>query len=271
MLIDALNGPIISGRHGTGRRRLPDPMLLRDHVVHVWSVSLDDISWLVEFLSRFLSADEVERAMNFRSSLDRRRFIICRAALRIILAGYHITATPSAIRFRYGEYGKPAISAPETLVPLRFNVSHAGGMALIAVTRRFELGIDVEPVRSIEDIEGIVEEVLSSPERRQFDLLTRSQQVTAFLTAWTRKEAYGKARGMGLAFPLRDLSVSLDPNAHTQFLGGDDGSRVVSLQSVQVDAHYIAALAVEGAGYPTVMRSWVSLKAFRLREPRALV
>jgi len=122
--------------------------VLGDDDLHVWRSSLDLPDTRVKRLRQILSLDERARADRFHFQLDRQRFITARGCLRIILAQY-VASCPSEIRFSYGPYGKPSAANTSALAgELRFNLAHAGGLALYPMTRRCEIGVDLEKVRA---------------------------------------------------------------------------------------------------------------------------
>jgi 4'-phosphopantetheinyl transferase len=150
---------------------------------------------------RILGEAERVRALRFVRPRDRRRFIICRGSLRLVL-GQLVDDPPEAITLRFGPGGKPELAAsrpPGVAPPLRFNVTHSGDLALIAVSLDRELGVDLERMRTISEAARIVESYFTSAEQAQFAALDEQARPAAFLRGWTRKEAILKARGVGLA------------------------------------------------------------------------
>jgi 4'-phosphopantetheinyl transferase len=171
--------------------------------VDVWYVDLDgDQDW--RSCAPVLSEDERARADRFHSAVHHRRFVACRAALRSILAR-EVDADPATLHFHDGPYGKPELA--DNHRDVRFNLSHAGGNAVIAVCRHFEVGVDIEPLRPVHDLERVAKIVFSDAELGQ--LAEAGDKNRAFLNGWTRKEAYIKALGTGFSEPLRAFSVSL--------------------------------------------------------------
>ena len=114
-----------------------------------------------------------------------------------------------AIRFQYGRWGKPRLDG--NTEDLRFNVAHAGGRAIIAVCRHFDVGADLEPLRTVRDRDRVAQLVFSDAELHQ--LAQSDDKDRLFLSGWTRKEAYIKALGTGFSEPVRRFSVSLADTA----------------------------------------------------------
>ncbi|MGD2071123.1 MAG: 4'-phosphopantetheinyl transferase superfamily protein, partial [Gemmatimonadota bacterium] len=196
-----------------------------------------------------LSPDERARADRFRLPEDHRRFVTVRHALRLVLGG-HLGEAPDSIRFRYGPQGKPALEAPGAADAVRFNVSHAGDRALIAVARGREVGVDIERVR-LEPVDALdlAERFFSSREAEALASLPPAQVASAFHAGWTRKEAFMKAVGKGLALPLDAFDVSLTPGEPARLLAtrwDPAEAERWSLKALDVGPGYAAALAVEG-------------------------
>jgi 4'-phosphopantetheinyl transferase len=163
--------------------------------VDVWLVALDCALPLDP-----LSEGERERAARFVRDGDGRRWAAARTALRLLLAGY-AEADPHALRFEEGPHGKPAFATDAGVAAsgLRFNLSHSGDLALIAVARDRELGIDVELPRRPIDHVAIARRVLGAEEAEGLGALADPRErERAFLRAWVRWEAVLKCRGTGI-------------------------------------------------------------------------
>jgi 4'-phosphopantetheinyl transferase len=146
---------------------------------------------------------ERDRAERFHFGRDRLRFVLRRAYLRRILAGY-LEIEPSAVRIHVSSLGRPRL---DPRCDLEFSTSHSEGMAVVAVARGRQVGVDIERFRDVDDALGLASGLFSEPE---IDLL-RSTPLPArsrvFLGLWTRKEATAKALGIGLAIPLDGFAV----------------------------------------------------------------
>lgn len=210
--------------------------------VDVWRVPLDAPPDRIEELTQGLSEDERARALRFYQSKDRRRFIFARAALRQILATT-LQVAPDALRFGYGPQGKPRLVDGA----LCFNLSHSDELALVAVARGREVGVDVERMRAARDAARLARRFFARNESDALMALPPAQRLAAFYRCWTRKEAYLKARGDGLSLPLDAFEVSLDPDAPAKLLAAPDGAGTWALCDVPAGPEYAAALAVEGA------------------------
>lgn len=231
-----------------GGRELPE-MLLQTDEAQVWRIGLDPPPGRLAELDALLSAGERQRAERFAFPHLRRRFVVARGALRTIL-GRYLELTPEAIRFRYAPRGKPALAEPPES-PLRFNLSHSHELAVCAVTLGREVGVDVEWVeRAGLELERLAAAFFSPTERAVLAGLPESDRAVAFFDCWTRKEAYLKARGEGLAIPLAAFDVSLAPGAPAALLAGRGLAADVGrwrLHPLELGPGYRAALAVEGS------------------------
>jgi 4'-phosphopantetheinyl transferase len=229
---------------------LPPPALaLARDEVHVWRLALKPAAshpWAAEDL---LSPDESARARAFRFSVDREHWIVARAWLRTTLARY-LRCEPGELAFRYGPHGKPAL-APGCGGPLAFNLTHTADLALLAVSRGREVGIDVERVQPMPDLHQLAAGVFTPREWALFDRLPPTLRHEAFLRCWTRKEAYAKARGEGLALGLSGFEVAFLPDAPPALLTTPDDARELSrwaFHNLRPGAGYVGALVVENVG-----------------------
>jgi 4'-phosphopantetheinyl transferase len=190
----------------------------------------------LDALYAFLSAEERARAARFHFDKHRHEFIAARGMLREIL-GEYLKVDPKSVYFSYNSYGKPAVDG------VYFNLSHSGGLALYAVSRTRELGVDVERIDPVFAFEQIPEQFFSRVEVDALRALPESLQLQAFFNCWTRKEAYVKARGLGLSLELHSFDVSLAPGDPAVFLRGAGDWSVEALTPAP---GYVAAIVGEG-------------------------
>ena len=185
----------------------------------LWYVDLDVSADALSGFRHWLSDDELAKAERFRSDLVRARYIVGRATLRLVLAD-RLGCSPAAIRFSYGTNGKPMLEGGRGYI--EFSLAHSEGDAVIALTCGAVIGVDIEFLRPIADVESLAHLVFSDVERRELELAP--DPVSAFLNGWTRKEAYVKALGLGLTAPLREITVSLSARAELFSTGLRDQS-----------------------------------------------
>ena len=155
-----------------------------------------------------LSSAERQRASRFAFALDRRRFTVARAWLRRLLSA-RLGIRPESIELVYGAHGKPALARRCAASDLRFNVSHADDVAVYAFSSGREIGIDIESIRVIGDAEDIAARFFSRRENEAYRALDPGDRSLGFYNCWTRKEAFVKALGDGLDYPLDRFDVSL--------------------------------------------------------------
>ena len=225
--------------------------------IHVWRFALDLPAPAVARLRDTLAVDEVARASRIRASRGRDRFIAAHGVLRQIL-GRYLGAAPGQLRFRAGPAGKPALASPGSSW-LRFNLSHCQDLALCAVARGREIGVDVERVRGERDWEGMAARHLAAIERARLDRLPALERSAAFFACWTCKEAYCKATGAGLAQPLSRVAIDLRPGAPAALVV--EGGERWSLRRLDPGPGFAAALVVEGQGWELRCRQWPALSA----------
>ena len=240
-------------------RPAPETLTLLRDEVHVWRASLQTTAARMDELYLTLAADERERAGRFHFRADRDHFVVARGSLRAIL-GRYLGIGPSQVRFRHGPYGKPELAGEDRISSIRFSVSHSSDLALYAVARGREVGVDLECIRP--DLAGgeIAERFFSPLEVAALRALPDEQQPQAFFNCWTRKEAYVKARGEGLSLPLDRFHVSLVPGEPAALLSDEGDPQATEdweLQNLETGPCYAAALAVEGYGCWLTCWRWV--------------
>jgi 4'-phosphopantetheinyl transferase len=216
--------------------------------VDVWRVSLD-ASLKAESSPNILSPDEIARAGRFHFDKDRNRFTRCRSALRTLLASY-LAIPASEISFQYSDGGKPRLMTERNPQALEFNVSHSGNLALIAVGSKYRLGVDIEKIRDDVDTTALAERFFSPRERTELQALPDHRRVAGFFACWTRKEAFLKATGDGLCFPLSGFSVITDPDRDPvieEIRGNREVTKQWFLADLSVADGYRATVAVEAA------------------------
>lgn len=186
---------------------LPGELRTAPNCVDIWTVPIRSAGGIIEELRQSLSSDERKRALRFYAEEHRNSFVVGRGILRAILASY-ISARPEDLIFGYGSKGKPYLKKhPE----LHFNLGHSGELAVYAVAGD-ELGVDVERMKTVEDWQKISKRFFSLRETDELAKLHPAQQMAGFFACWTRKEAYIKATGEGLAAGLDKFSVGVNPS-----------------------------------------------------------
>jgi 4'-phosphopantetheinyl transferase len=226
--------------------------------VHVW---IADLAGYIPSANEFLltlSPDEQVRADRFVFELHRGRFIACRGILRDIL-GHYTGVAPKLLRFDYNTYGKPELASDPGRGQVKFNISHSAGLAAFAITSGRRIGIDIEHVRPLDDLHSITKRFFSASEQEALANLAPEESTRGFFSCWTRKEAFIKAKGMGLSIPLDSFDVSVHPDEPPRLLrdSGDPGeTEKWSMAALRPSDDYVGALAVEGAGWQLAVSRW---------------
>lgn len=232
--------------------RMNDPVLgklaIAPQEIHVWQADLDVQETELTQLRATLSEDERARADRFHFEKDRRHFTAGRGFLRSLLAHY-LRQKPSQLQFVYSDRGKPSLAPSLNPEQLAFNISHSNGIALYAFTRDRTIGIDLEQIRPLEDAAQLARRFFCPGEYEAMRSLPKAQQQHAFFNGWTRKEAYLKATGEGIA-QLQAVEVSLLPGQPAALLRVPANTSLErwSLYELTVRSGYAAALAVEAQG-----------------------
>jgi len=228
--------------------------------VHCWCANLDVPPETLARLDATLTPDEHTRSARLRFSRDRRNFIVAHGVLRDLL-GRCLQIQPDRIRYGYNRFGKPELG-PEFGGRLKFNLSHSAGLALIAIAAESNIGVDLEYIREQPDYVEIARRFFSAEEVAQLSALPSHRNAEAFLSCWTKKEAYLKACGGGLAMPLNGPAVPMNTDpahapADLQATSRDIGRAARwSVYTLRPAPGYIGALVIEGSGWRLSQRQW---------------
>ncbi len=226
----------------------PRQPILSRAVVHVWQSGLDVPAGDLAYYAALLAEDERERANRFHFERDRNAYTAGRGMLRDLL-GRYLSEPPAVLEISYSEYGKPLLHGSD----LQFNLAHSGGIVLFAFTLQAMVGVDLEVEREMSDAVAIAERFFSPGERETLRSLPQEEQIPAFFRCWSRKEAFIKAVGEGLSYPLDAFDVSLAPGEEARLLavrGSAAEAANWSLRSLELPVGYQGALAVNCGGRP---------------------
>ncbi len=221
---------------------VPKSLTLLPNDVHIWRINLDVPEAQRQNLLATLSGDEVSRANRFHFPEHQQRFIAGRGILRSILASY-LGIEPQQVLFDYQERGKPVLAATLASSGLWFNLSHSQGLALCAVNYHSQIGIDLEYMRPMSDVEALAKRFFLPREYEVVRSLSSDQQQEIFFRYWTCKEAYLKATGEGLA-QLEQIEILLSSTAPAQL----QTSKNWSLFELTPAKNYLAAVVVAASG-----------------------
>ncbi|MDQ6938868.1 MAG: 4'-phosphopantetheinyl transferase superfamily protein [Verrucomicrobiota bacterium] len=159
-------------------------------------------------LSQELLTEE-EKARRFIRTEDLRDYIAARSLLRLGLSSC-FEVEPAKWNFGRDERGKPFVISPTNLPPFQFSLSHTRGLVALLVSFAPEAGIDVEQMKRTNDLKLVAQRVCSRGELEPLDQLTGEKWQQRFFQLWTLKEAYAKARGLGLGLPLQSISFDIE-------------------------------------------------------------
>ena len=225
--------------------------------IHIWRASLRLEEIVLQRLARHLSAAETVRARRFVFEADQKSFAASHGILRHLLSQY-LQCSPQEIQFVCGPYGKPVISQPSPSIGLEFNLSHSNGVVVIGISRERELGVDVEKIRPEFASDEIARRYFSSTEVEDLTRIPPDLRSEAFFRCWTQKEAYVKALGEGLRFPLDSFSVSLTPG-EPPYLRAADEARWKILSFIawnDAEANYMGAIVARGKDWVPEYFEW---------------
>ena len=231
--------------------------------VHLWALHLDLSPGQRVELAATLSPDELARAARFHFAGDRQRWIAARGRLRHIL-GRYLQRDPASLAFAYAcACGEPRCTQPHRKPVLagdtwlNFNLAHARDLALVAVARDRRVGVDLEYRRPADELLPLADTICAPAELAALRGLPPAARATALLALWTCKEAYLKARGIGLLLAPQEVELALTPAGPPRLVrvsGDATEAARWSVADVPYGPGQIAALAVEGQ--PALIRYW---------------
>lgn len=226
--------------------RSPQPLGLQE--AHVWRIALTTTPYGLDRDRLTLSAEELARASRYSNEDARRRFVVCRAALRRLLGDY-LAVAPRTIPLATGRHGKTSL-ATDFPQRLEFNLSHSADLALIALAH-LPVGVDIEFCRADRDLESLAETAFSDRELAAWKNLPSGDRAAGFYETWVRKEAFVKATGRGLGFGFKkfDVSIGRELPSRVECIGGlQKPAEGWSLLSLDPGTGYCGALAVAEPG-----------------------
>lgn len=188
--------------------------------VHLWACRTNLAGDALQRCRAVLDERELARGARFREPRYTAAYVVSHGWLRRVLASYTGIAAPN-LRFVVNEFDKPELAGGGGL---QFNLSHAGELAIVAVSLGFPIGVDIE---KIDRFESHVDTSLAPGEMLALARLPEALRAEAFACCWTRKEAYLKALGTGLSTPLTSFEVAVDPR---------EAARLVSVLGVPGEA-----------------------------------
>lgn len=202
-----------------------------------------------------LSQAERDRAARFHHLSDRWEFVLGRVMARHLLAGRSGIA-PADFHFIENAHGRPEIAHPSLERPLRFNLSHSGGLVACVIGGDGQIGVDIERLDRPPVDRRVIERYCSEREQAALAAMPDPLRHERFLELWTLKEAYVKARGTGLTLPLRSISfdIGADGPGGVSFNGVDDEARWMFAHTRLEPRHLLAVAAERPAGADAALR-----------------
>ena len=205
-----------------------------------------------------LSREEQDRAARYKSDKRHKQFIVSRGLLRMLI-GRYLDINPAGFDFSYTSHQKPFLPVAALGVPITFNITHSHNMILVALSLNRNIGIDAEYIRHNVEFRKLGKRFFSRQESVALEAYGNSDLPAAFFACWTRKEAFVKAIGDGIAFGLGDFSVSVDPYDNMVGLQIEpemSGSDVWSIMNLEAGGDYAAAVAASGGKFK--LRLWTA-------------
>ena len=224
---------------------------LKENEVHIWTINKKEhINKLPDYW-KILNRIEKEKASKYRFESDHNCAVVARGILRILLGNY-LNKDPKDIKFHKGEYGKPMLNES---CKIEFNISHSADSIVMAFTQNNKIGVDIEYTKKEIEVKKIATHFFAKEEIAALLSLKESYHKQAFYNCWTRKEAFIKALGCGLSFPLDQFVVSLDSTKNASLLATKWDEKEKNnwvLKAFEPTKNYIGAFAVKGKVFNTV-------------------
>jgi 4'-phosphopantetheinyl transferase len=223
--------------------------------IQVYSFDLEPESRCLAELEELLSRTELDRADRFRFPRDRVRYVAAHGTLRRILSRF-AGRPPAELAFVHGPQGKPSLALRQGEEPIHFSLSRSGALALVAVAREGEVGVDVEQVRPLHDVLAIARRTFAPTEHEALLRLPEVERLPVFLGYWSRKEAAVKAIGRGLSFPLQSFVLSAEPGECAEAILLTEGQTEMPI--------WVRVLPAPRAGYTAAVASTFAPATIRL-------
>lgn len=220
---------------------------LSENEIHLWFTFPDKIfeANLLTQYQQLLAEDEKERWQRFRFNKHKHQYLMTRALVRTTLSRY-ADVEPENWRFSKNQYGKPAINSPKS--ELFFNLSNTETLIACAVCKQQDIGFDIETMQHKSSTVEIAKRFFSKQEVEALLEVKQEQQRQRFFQYWTLKEAFIKAKGMGLYLPLQQFTFSLDETNKILKLAFDkclnDNARDWQYWLLQVTENHYAAVCI---------------------------
>lgn len=223
------------------------PPRLADGHVHVWKAAVSEWSGHHAALRPLLDPGEAARVARAPSPAHAAQYLVAHALLRRLLGAY-TGRDPSSLCWERGPAGKPSLISPRGAPDLQFSLAHSGDLVLVAAGLDHAIGVDVEQTSRALDPLRLAERFFSPAEREQLRALPEDRRLEGFVACWTRKEAYLKGTGQGVARGLESFAVTVAPDQPAELLADrrdPEAPRSWRLLDLEMGAGYRGAVAVE--------------------------
>lgn len=210
------------------------------HFVDIWQGALTEDHGILQGFAELMDKNEQTKAASFKNSMLRDRYIAVRGLLRVTLAHY-LATDPATLQFSFGKHGKPALIGHQ----LYFNLSHSANTLAVAISDQDNIGVDIEQIKQRNGLQEIAERCFSKLELNHWNRLPESLQHQAFYQLWTKKEAFVKAVGHGIALGLSECEVDLSEGLSFVQVPGEYGSaKDWKIVELSIDAGFCGALVL---------------------------
>lgn len=173
--------------------------------VHIWIFDLDTFEKNLSYKDK-LPIYEVKKSLNIKFDIQRERYLKRKILFRRLL-GHYLDLKFYSGELKIGCYGKPYLPKSNGNSDLFFNSADADKMVIFGFTRHSEIGVDIEKIKSIEEIDILMERIFSAKENNLFKSMKLEEKESKFYKLWTRKESLTKAMGIGLNYPINLITL----------------------------------------------------------------
>jgi 4'-phosphopantetheinyl transferase len=234
----------------------PEDLELDAGYIDVWRTQIDLPEDEIDSYVATLSQEEQDRAARFTFPDKYEEYVVSRGLLRKALA--HVLKQPATeFQFEYTDSKKPYLPIKYANKTVSFNISHSHGQALVAISLDRNIGIDIEKIRSDVEYEKLALRFFSEAEHHELMQISADERARSFFAIWTRKEAFVKAIGKGIAFGLSEFDVNISPEEPPVMLATRWNPEDVSLWSmatIDAENNFMATLATDGGEFQ--LRHW---------------
>jgi len=236
--------------------KTPVDLQLGINYIDVWWSRVDLPATVIRQYAGTLSQQEKQRAERFTFADKYDEYVVTRGLLRKALA-HVLGEKPGAFEFEYTLSNKPYLPRKYDDKVISFNASHSHGQALVAISIDRNIGIDIECIRTGVEHEKLAQRFFSEAEYRALMQCPPEQRIYAFYATWTRKEAFVKAVGKGIAFGLSEFDVNIDPHQPPVMLATRWDPKDVSkwlVATIETESGYMATVVTDGPEFQ--LRLW---------------